>query len=553
MKSWAFLWSPWVLLSAGGCSPQDTHSEKPNVVLISIDSLRADRIGPAGHRPDFNPDFALTPALDFLAQEGVVFENAFSTTSWTLPAHVALMTGLNDMLHGVEDSSRRMDPLHTVLAERLRQQGWRTAGTYSGSYLDPRYGFSRGFEHYQSALPQDDRLDSLFQKEKAEMDRAQPNLEWTPERLAKLRKIVMRYDNSGERVTDHALSWLRSLKTNEPFFLFAHYFDAHHDYLPNTPERNLSKELDPLYTGTYTGKDWTEVALRRDANGLLLQPRDLAHVRALYDGEIHLVDRAIQRLFDFLMDQGLWENSIVVVTSDHGEEFFDHQGITHARTLYRESVQIPLLIRIPDSLLDPLKPGSRVQGLARIQDIAPTLMDFLGLDPLNSGDGRSLRPLMHGSPGGGGALTRLLTRTSTRAHLRDGWRDLDFSVHRAFQPLRANLPSSGVQEVELSWHPQTGAPAVLVFDLREDPLEMRPLPLADSRVHRALERFAEDFERTAVLASKIPRSPLAETLAPPKSSGEVAFLEGLGYFEETTEGVQTPLPRLGKLPSPRFR
>ena len=141
------LWLPGMaaLLALTACGQEPAG--KFNVVLISIDSLRADRTGPYGHRPEFAPALDVTPNLDRLAQSGTVFEDAWSSSSWTLASHMALMTGLTDRGHEVEFDDFALDPLRATLAEQFRAAGYATGGYFSGSFLEPQYGFGRGFQH----------------------------------------------------------------------------------------------------------------------------------------------------------------------------------------------------------------------------------------------------------------------------------------------------------------------------------------------------------------------------------------------------------------------
>ncbi|MDP6849413.1 MAG: sulfatase [Planctomycetota bacterium] len=522
-----------------------TSSRSPahNVVVISIDSLRRDHLGCYGHAPEFAPTIPVSPAIDQLADEGILFENAFSTSSWTLPSHAALMTGMDDRAHGVEAASRMVDPLHPMLAEKFREGGWQTWGFFSGGWLDPRHGFDRGFDIYQSGILNAEETRERVMKEQERVQEIAPGIEWDSRRLARLRKIILRYDSSGERITDMALAQLNSSDDSKPFFLFLHYFDVHHDYVPEEVDSEIAHQFDPTYAGSVNGRDWTEKAVVGPHRQQAVTNRDLAHIRALYDAEIHLLDSQLERVFNALKEKGLWENTLVILTSDHGEEFFDHGGITHARTLHSEMVQIPLILKLPNALKT--KASKRVGAVARIHDVADTLLDYSGLSQMPFGEGRSLRPLIHGSPGNGGALSRLQVFSTRGMNIQDSWRNQNFSILRAFT---SNDASGSLQVIR---HPSTGQPAIQVFDLRVDPKERSPLSSNDPRWLKAMAAFQSDFSRSESAALKVPRSDASLLRPPHQTEEEREFLEALGYAEEAqSERTAAPYSAFPE-PSPR--
>ncbi|MBC8329057.1 MAG: sulfatase-like hydrolase/transferase, partial [Planctomycetes bacterium] len=285
-----------VLAAAAGLWHASRRSPpRYNLVLISIDSLVRDRLGLYGHRPQFAPKLAVSPRLDALARESVVFDDAQANSSWTLPVHMSLMTGLGDGGHQVVDDGHLLDPLRRTLAQQFRDAGAATAGFYSGPYLDPRFGFGRGFDRYQSAMMSPEELqremDQWLEKQR------QAGLTVDEPLLRAIRDRVSHYDVTSPRLTSLALEFLDQQPAEQPFFLFLHYFDAHFDYLPERLEAGLGKRFDPGYQGDVDGLNWMfNPAVREvDADGKtrarLIGERDLDHVRALYDAEIHWVDR----------------------------------------------------------------------------------------------------------------------------------------------------------------------------------------------------------------------------------------------------------------------
>jgi len=345
-----------VLAAAAGAYLAFKPDRPLNVILISIDTLRPDRMGLFGHRPN---NRSTTPFVDKLAEGGVSFTNAVSSTSWTLPAHYALLTGVPDRIHGViHDHAPRPTTL-PMLAEIFGESGYRTAGFFSGTYLNSFFGFNRGFDIYVGARTMMGANTAQTAKD------------------FRAAEVV-----TSQKVSESAMNFVRE-NGSEPFFLFLHYFDVHNEYLPPSP-------YDSLYGRPYSG--WV------DGKGVTSDSRfnprmaraDLDRLRALYDGEIGWVDSNIGRLFNQIesFSPGLLDNTLVVITSDHGEEFFEHGEICHQNNLHEVSVRIPLIMSCPAKIGG----GKKIDTPVRIYDIAPTLLDYAGLEIPDVMEGESLRP-----------------------------------------------------------------------------------------------------------------------------------------------------------------
>jgi len=345
------------------------------VLLISIDTLRADHLGCYGYGPD------TSPRLDALAAEGVLFESHISSSSWTLPAHTSLFTSVPDSVHGcVEATNTALAPEFTTLAERFRDSGYRTAGFYAGPYLHPAFGVAQGFETYKGCAPGLGDLD----QDDAEQWAMDPD--------------VMRRSHHG--VTNGAVyrsahEWLEQAR-DEPFLCFVHLWDPHFDFVPPEPYDTM---FDPGYEGDINGIDFffNQKILRGE-----ISERDREHILALYDGEIRWTDKHLGMLLDDLEAWGLEQDTIVVVTSDHGTEFWDHDAIGHRTTLYDELIHVPLVIRAPG-----LPRGVRVAEQTRAIDVAPTLYQLAGIAGNREAMGASLVPLAHGEGEGRVALSEL--------------------------------------------------------------------------------------------------------------------------------------------------
>jgi arylsulfatase A-like enzyme len=379
-----------VLAGFAAACGSDAGDARPNVLLISLDSVRADFIGAYGARLPYAPGRSPSPNLDRLAAEGVLYEQAIATTSWTLPSHVSMLTGVPELVHGVEQDGQCIPPDLPTLAETLHERGYRTYGVYSGPYLDPRYGFARGFERYEAGYgPELARAaDEVAVSEKL---MASIDVEREPERAkvavdrhdAALRALdaASHRDVSSQQVVDLVLAELeRAGEDERPFFVFAHFFDPHYDYNPPAPYFDA---FDPGYTGTVGPRDYfaNPAILHADydpANltGLrrAVDDRGLEHLQALYAGEIAWTDSRIGILLDALDRRKLSENTLVVVVADHGEEFFEHGFIGHRRTLKEEVVRVPWIMRLPGKL----PPGERRRGwktLNAIRDEIPRLVE----------------------------------------------------------------------------------------------------------------------------------------------------------------------------------
>lgn len=331
--------------------------KRPNVLLISLDSTRRDSLHVYGYKSPHAPGISNTPNLDSLAAAGVVMEEAYSTTSWTLPSHVTMLRGEPAVVHGVDLDHQRPNPKWTPLPEILRDAGYRTAGFFSGPYLETHFGFDQGFDRYEACYGE------------VSSEGGQPGGDNT-HRM-----------QSSQAITDAVLAEVRSAAgEDEPFFVFAHYFDPHYDYIPPAP---FDTRFDPDYAGGGNFDDFlNNVAISRldkqqpFRRERLISDRDLEHVRALYAGELAWTDSELGRILDLVDELNLTDDTLVIVTADHGDEFFEHQSLGHRSTLFEEQVQVPMILRFPGQL----PPGTRVRGLVSTADILPTVLELLDLD-----------------------------------------------------------------------------------------------------------------------------------------------------------------------------
>jgi len=346
----------------------DQMRPRTNVVLISIDTLRADHLSAYGY------EFETTPNIDRVAEEGVLFENAIAETSWTLPAHASMLTGLPSLVHQVVFDGKRLTEGHTTLAEVLSAAGYRTRAYVSGPYLHPIFGFDQGFETYE-VIGETIYDEPGFSFERLESDPAL-QLEFAEREIQSDRNLT-----SGE-IADAVVGDLEAVQ-DAPFFLFLHFFDVHFDYIP--PDA-YQKKFYPDYPGSLDANDY---ATNPKVNAEM-SPEDLRYVTSLYDGEILWTDEHIGRIMDALDEAGLHDNTLVVITSDHGEEFFEHGNKGHRYTLFDEQLLVPLVLRLPGTL----PPGLRIPDQVRTIDLMPTILDIVGIPTDALMLGRSVLPLI---------------------------------------------------------------------------------------------------------------------------------------------------------------
>lgn len=387
------IWLPLLALLTAGCSTGSgpVSPERPNVLLISLDTLRADALGTYGC------EFDTSPVIDALAARGVQCQDATSPTSWTLPSHVTMLTGLSISAHGICDERLLMPgwvgpeaaaapPLRgEFLGELLGRAGYDTAGFFTWEYLDPRYGFGIGFETYERVGgtvwtdgPQRKRLTAL--QAAGDEDAIRVWMEAEPH-------LFNAQLPTADIAVDRALTWLGEERAAEdPFFLFLHLFDTHDDYVAPEP---FSNPFDPDYEGQIDGTRITtpDSPVRGD-----MPAEDLAHVRARYLGEVAWVDHQVGRLLDGLASLGLEEDTLVVLTSDHGEEFYEHGKKTHRTQLYRESVHVPLVFSWPGRL----PAGGKIDGPVGLVDLVPTIAALADIPGPQSTSGRDLSAVLRG-------------------------------------------------------------------------------------------------------------------------------------------------------------
>lgn len=311
-----------------------------NVLLYVIDTLRADHLGVYGYQR------STSPRIDALGRESTVFTRVTAQSSWTRPSVGSIMTGLGPFEHGALRLNDRLRPEALTLAEILRRHGYATAGFVTNVNVSREFGFDRGFEKYVYLPESEER----------------PSMHVPADEL--------------HRALD---PWLRG-RDERPFFLYVHATDPHTPYTPGPQALERIKIEHPQ--ASLLGQP---AALQRMIDDpKQISAANLAYVASLYDAEISFVDAHFGRLLDTLKSLGIYDRTLIVLTSDHGEEFYEHEGFEHGRTLYQEQLAVPLLIRWPG------RPAARSACHAQHVDILPTILTAVGIVPPPSVDGRSL-------------------------------------------------------------------------------------------------------------------------------------------------------------------
>ncbi len=391
-----------------------------NVILIIIDTLRADHLGCYGYERQ------ITPNLDELAHDGVRFTSCFSQAPWTIPSIMSIMTSLYPTVSGVMDNRGRLDPMRQTLAESFRDGGYATAGIVSHTFVDHRFGFGDGFETFEDE------------------------------------RVIHR--PAGE-VTETAISMIENIKDNG-FFFFIHYFDPHFPYEPPAPYDTLATAA-----GEKSPTTWKEMKrFARVSNPL--PEKELERSIALYDGEIAYTDAMIGRLIDYLKTSGIYDETVIALAADHGEEFKDHGSMGHTRTLYDELIHVPLIIKLPGSV----RSGTVVSSQVRSIDIAPTLLGLGNIRAPSEFIGVDLSPFWSDS----GIVMDLPAFSETSRHAvlrsirRSGYKYIQ-DIHRSFYHIAPGEPSrsSGGELYDLKADPGerdnlggTGSP--IRAELREE-------------------------------------------------------------------------------------
>jgi arylsulfatase A-like enzyme len=440
------------------CSPTASNDpvppSRPNVIVYLVDTLRADHLGVYGY------DRPTSPTIDRLAASGVVFENAYVQDTRTLGSIPSLLASLYPSSHGILRFGQKLAGDAVTLAEVFSAEGYRTASFITNVNAGKLPGLDRGFGHFHDAIRS-----------------ANP-----------LPLVGTRYfDRDAHRSfpEEAFFAWLDEA-SDAPFFAYVHTAEPHRPYNPPPPYDTL---FDPGYEGEVTGHFDGPRGF-----GRAVEPADVAHVRALYDGEIAFADAAVGKLLAGLESRGLAENTLVVVTADHGEELRDRGGWNHGHSVYNELLRVPLVMAGPG-----IRAGTRIEAPVQLVDVAPTVLGRANLSSPPSFEGDDLSGLLDGS-GEAAFSDRAVFAMSTQpptqfAVIQGGW--------------KAIIGTRGAPEL---------------YDLTNDPGETRNL--AETHTEK-LQELLDRLREKLASRKQAPRAGSEQ----PLSSDDESRLRALGYIE----------------------
>jgi len=419
----------------------------PNILLVTLDTVRADHLGCYGNQA------ARTPVIDALAARGARFATGVAHSPITGPSHASILTGLTPLGHGVRNNSDYVLPVSVpTLPDALAKAGWRTAAFVSGFPLERRFGYDRGFETYDAAFP------------RGNDPRRAPYVE-----------------RPADMTTRAALKWLDEGASSSPapWFLWVHYYDPHSPYEPPAE-----------YADAFAGRP--------------------------YDGEIAFVDAQLGRLLQRIDERGLTGNTLIVVTADHGESLGEHGEATHGMFVYDSTLLVPWIVAGPGI------PAGRVPPMvARLIDVAPTLLDYAGQRPAGAIEGRSLRPAIDGQP-----------MSDEPAYAES----LFASIHLRWAPLYAWRTSR--------WK-LVDAPRPELYDLQADPREQHDRAAAEAARVEALRRPLR-----AALRTPTPDATATVDAESAERLRSLGYLGGGPFSPETASSKRDPkdaLPLVARL------
>jgi arylsulfatase len=471
----------------------------PNILIVTVDALRADRLGCYGNK------LGLTPNLDRFAGDAVVFEHAFASAPWTESSVSSMYTSLFPSEVGLVPEDRGGYEIHydgglftpqPTLAEVLRSAGYMTAAELANPQLRRDRGFARGFIRFRnsddyfgttaSALPRLGRYENWFMRTSVG-ERVAAALRQQPHYYARPKLTK----SDAERLARDAAAWLD--QRERPFFLWIHLMDAHVPYNSSQESPRIAAAF-PHPPLKPTDQFYKDLILKR----VSISGDGKRYLEALYNDGAGHADRWLGWLLARLRELRMYDDTMIIVSADHGEEFWDHGGYEHGHSMYDEVLRVPLVIKFPRSRYA----GARVPGQARLLDLMPTILDVAHLPSPPGAVGSSLVPLLREAAGG-----------------RDSG-ELFAEAALYGKELKALRTS----KYKVIFHPRSRA--IEVYDVRADPKEQHNLA-ADPRVAVALRerllRLARDSERRIAWWARFGEK------APPLDQRSLERLRSIGY------------------------
>lgn len=417
-----------------------------NVILIVIDALRADHLGCYEYKRPTSPH------MDALAKEGFLFKNCYTQASWTKPSTASLLTSLYPPVHQAIYHGSALPDEAVTFAEILKEQGYLTYGYVANPNLKTIFNFDQGFDFYDDYLMRD----KLYY---AAMRNFQSNFPFFKKITGKTFCFSDR-DNI-KLANERIIPWLEKYKTNN-FFMYLHYMDPHDPYSPPAPYDKMY----PYVEGDINSKNIS-----------------------LYDGEIRFADEHIGRLFEKLKSLGVYDKTLIVITSDHGEAFGEHNDERHGHTVYNELLKVPLIIKHPGSE----KANVRIKKQVRSIDILPSILDLLNISYKKSLDGASLSTLMGNNEKEDSGEYIYVNNNYDEIYVLEALVKNNYwkYIYTEKSPLR-NIEEVGHEEL---------------YDLIDDPRELNNLikqhPEISKTMRKKLDFYKKHCEKQAMLPSQV--------------------------------------------------
>lgn len=436
-------------LSAIGACQKGSRPTPRNVLLIVVDTLRADRLGAYGNQR------GLSPFLDEVAAKGVVFSNAFAASSWTVPSIASLFTSHYPSQHHVTTFDSKIPDDAVTLAEKLAAHGYSGSGFLANFRLTEALGYAQGFDHWRT---------------------------YTGDQRSGTK-------TRGSRLRSESLRWLDDLPSDlaeKRQLLYLHYMEPHAPYQPRQPYRSrFFKPVDGVDEAAANAKVGR-------MNFAAVTWRDIELLQSLYDGEVASVDAELRLLFDELERRGFLDRALVVVTADHGEEFKEHGRTAHGHALYDESIRVPLIILAPG-----FEPHVVEQNVS-LTDVAPTILDLLKLPPEPAFEGRSLVGLMDGSSRTGWFASNDEPVRDIISELPPTGSRFDIRAHS-----QAIVRKSLKLLLALKGRPKKEVPEL--YDLANDPSEKEPNPSGLAAERKALQTALREETQSLIRRAALER------------------------------------------------
>jgi arylsulfatase A-like enzyme len=431
-------------------------TQRPNIILIVIDAARADHFSCYGYRRK------TTPFIDQIAGEGVLYKNAISPAGWTLPAHASMFTGAYPSRHGAHSESLFLPDGLPTLAEVLDKNGYTTCAICRNEWITDATGMTRGFKEF---------YDLRYSK-----------LETIIKRLPELIKLKC-LDTGGYLTNKAAIDWIKKCDSKSPFFLFIHAPGPHFPYLIPAPYNSMFLPEGISYR---QAKKVNQDAKKFYAGVVKMDEDDFKISKSLYDGALAYQDRMIWEIYEFLKKKNILDNTIIIITSDHGESLGDHNHLGHNYILYETLIKVPFIVRYPKIF----KPGLVVDRQIQTFDIFPTILKILDIDDrdLKGIQGRPIPPV---NDGGKIHKFTFAERFKDPIGLKESFPDIDLSHLKKFEDDRKTAIRTDRYKLIYS---QNGKSEL--YDLVNDPDEEDNVIEKETKIAKDLQEEIEKWRRS---------------------------------------------------------